>query len=197
MRCRRYLLRPLSTYAVGSPAECAGLFDAVHTHTVTSGGLLLGSRRPADYEQTRRERNSFADLVDQTPWRPIAELELYRGCTRRKFCDFCNEPAKSPLVAFREVDDVVDEAAQLYAAGIRNVRRRVTVLRRPHSPTLPSTTAVTPHRSPASAWRGGSARCCRHVGRAPRASGRGARAGSRLAAEGPRQVGPTRFCERL
>ncbi len=121
-RGRRYLLGPLSAYALASPAEYAGLFDAVHTHTVTSGDLLLGSRRPAGYEQMRRERDSFAGLVEQMPWRPIAELELYRGCTRRKFCDFCNEPAKSPLVAFREVDDVVDEAAQLYAAGVRNFR---------------------------------------------------------------------------
>ncbi|MCX4966332.1 radical SAM protein [Streptomyces sp. NBC_00654] len=121
-RGRRYLLGPLSAYALATPAEYAGLFDAVHTHTVTSGDLLLGSRRPADYEQMRTERDSFTGLVEQMPWRPIAELELYRGCTRRKFCDFCNEPTKSPLVAFREVDDVVAETAQLYAAGIRNFR---------------------------------------------------------------------------
>ncbi|MEU9373689.1 radical SAM protein [Streptomyces sp. NPDC048255] len=121
-RGRRYLLGPLSTYALDAPAEYAGLFDAIHTHTVTSGDLLLGSRRPADYEQMRSERDSFAGLVEQMPWRPIAELELYRGCTRRRFCDFCNEPAKSPVVAFREVDDVVEEATQLYAAGIRNFR---------------------------------------------------------------------------
>ncbi|MDF9814053.1 radical SAM protein [Streptomyces sp. SPB162] len=121
-RGRRYLLGPLSTYALAAPAEYAGLFDAVHTHTVTSGDLLLGSQRPAAYGQMQRERDSFAGLVEQMPWRPIAELELYRGCTRRKFCDFCNEPAKSPLVAFREVDDVVAEADQLYAAGVRNFR---------------------------------------------------------------------------
>ncbi|MFE4610854.1 radical SAM protein [Streptomyces niveus] len=121
-RGRRYLLGPLSTYALAAPAEYAGLFDAVHTHTVTSGDLLLGSYRPAAYGQMQLERDSFTGLVDQMPWRPIAELELYRGCTRRKFCDFCNEPAKSPLVAFREVDDVVTEAAQLYAAGVRNFR---------------------------------------------------------------------------
>ncbi|MFJ5105376.1 radical SAM protein [Streptomyces sp. NPDC088554] len=121
-RGRRYLLGPLSTYALAAPAEYAGLFDAVHTHTVTSGDLLLGSHRPAPYGQMQRERDSFTGLVEQMPWRPIAELELYRGCTRRKFCDFCNEPAKSPLVAFREVDDVVAEAAQLYAASVRNFR---------------------------------------------------------------------------
>ncbi|MFE9424299.1 radical SAM protein [Kitasatospora sp. NPDC006697] len=121
-RGRRYLLGPLSTYALAAPAQYAGLFDAVHTHTVTSGDLLLGSRQPAAYDQMRRERTSFTGLIEQMPWRPIAELELYRGCTRRKFCDFCNEPAKSPLVAFRDVDDVVAEAAQLYAAGVRNFR---------------------------------------------------------------------------
>lgn len=121
-RGRRYLLGPLSAYALSTPAEYAGLFDAVHTHTVTSRDLLLGSRRPADYEQVRRERDSFTGLVDQMPWRPIAEIELYRGCTRRKFCNFCNEPTKSPLAVFREVDDVVAEAAQLYAAGVRNFR---------------------------------------------------------------------------
>ncbi|MFD7896948.1 radical SAM protein [Streptomyces sp. NPDC059743] len=121
-RGRRYLLGPLSTYALASPAQYAGLFDAVHTHTITASDLHLGSRHPADYAQMQRERDSFAGLVEQMPWRPIAELELYRGCTRRKFCDFCNEPAKSPLVAFREVEDVVEEAAQLYAAGVRNFR---------------------------------------------------------------------------
>lgn len=121
-RGRRYLLGPLSTYALASPAQYAGLFDAVHTHTITAGDLHLGSRHPAGYAQMQRERDSFAGLVGQMPWRPIAELELYRGCTRRKFCDFCNEPAKSPLVAFREVEDVVEEAAQLYAAGVRNFR---------------------------------------------------------------------------
>ncbi|MGW3952900.1 radical SAM protein [Streptomyces sp. NPDC004752] len=118
----RFLLGPLSTYAVAAPAEYAGLFDAVHTHTVTSGDILLGSHCPADYGQMRRERDSFTGLVEQLPWRPIAELELYRGCTRRKFCNFCNEPAKSPLVAFREVDDITAEVKQLYAAGIRNFR---------------------------------------------------------------------------
>ncbi|MFD8970386.1 radical SAM protein [Streptomyces sp. NPDC059568] len=121
-RGRRYLLGPLSTYALASPSQYAGLFDAVHTHTITAGDLHLGSRHPAGYAQMQRERDSFAGLVEQMSWRPIAELELYRGCTRRKFCDFCNEPAKSPLVAFREVEDVVEEAAQLYAAGVRNFR---------------------------------------------------------------------------
>ncbi|MDT0344126.1 radical SAM protein [Streptomyces litchfieldiae] len=122
VRGRRYLLGPLSTYALNAPAQYAGLFDAVHTHTVTSGDLALGSKQPTTYGQARADRGSFSGLVEQMNWRPIAELELYRGCTRRKFCDFCNEPAKSPLVAFRDVDDIVEEATQLYAAGVRNFR---------------------------------------------------------------------------
>lgn len=122
VRGRRYLLGPLSTYANDAPAQYSGLFDAVHTATITSRDIALGSRQAAPYELMRGDRDDFSGLVAQMPWRPIAELELYRGCTRRKFCDFCNEPAKSPLVAFREVDDVVEEAAQLYAAGVRNFR---------------------------------------------------------------------------
>jgi len=122
VRGRRYLLGPLASYAAESPAQYAGLFDAVHTHTMTSRDLALGSRTAAAYGQLRQDRDSFTGLVEQMDWRPIAELELYRGCTRRMFCDFCNEPAKSPLVAFREVDDVLEEAAQLYAAGVRNFR---------------------------------------------------------------------------
>jgi len=47
---------------------------------------------------------------------------LYRGCTRRQFCSFCNEPVKAPLVDFRSVDDVLDEVARLSVAGVRNFR---------------------------------------------------------------------------
>ncbi len=122
VRGRRYLLGPLSTSSNDAPAQYSGLFDAVHTATITSRDIALGSRQAAPYELMRGDRDDFSGLVAQMPWRPIAELELYRGCTRRKFCDFCNERAKSPLVAFREVDDVVQEAAQLYAAGVRNFR---------------------------------------------------------------------------
>jgi len=121
VRGRRYLLGPMATYAKGN-AEYAGLFDAVHTHTITSGDLALGSSTGAPYGQLRADRDSFTGLIEQMPWKPIAELELYRGCTRRVFCDFCNEPEKSPVVAFRDVEDVLEETEQLYAAGVRNFR---------------------------------------------------------------------------
>ncbi|MFH9071337.1 radical SAM protein [Streptomyces alboflavus] len=122
VRGQRILLGPLSTYALESPAEYAGLFDAVHTHTLTADGLAGGSRTPAAYGMLRKERRDFGGLVAQMLWRPIAELELYRGCTRRRFCNFCSEPSKSPLVVFRDVSDVIEEAGQLYDAGVRNFR---------------------------------------------------------------------------
>ncbi|MFI0242824.1 radical SAM protein [Streptomyces sp. NPDC016845] len=122
VRGRRYLLGPMATWALSEPASWAGLFDAVHTHTVTSSALALGSRSPAPYEQLEADRSSFAGLIEQMPWPPVAELELYRGCTRKAFCRFCNEPAKSPVVAHRSVDDVLAETVQLYVAGVRHFR---------------------------------------------------------------------------
>ncbi|MEU3597147.1 radical SAM protein [Streptomyces sp. NPDC006798] len=121
---RRVLLGPMAAYVLTPPLadEYAGLFDAVHTHTVTAANLTSGSRAPAAYGVLRGQRGEFAGLVEQMRWQPIAELELYRGCTRRRFCSFCNEPGKSPLVAFREVEDVIEEAGLLYDAGVRNFR---------------------------------------------------------------------------
>ncbi|WP_327359537.1 radical SAM protein [Streptomyces sp. NBC_01304] len=122
IRGRRYLLGPMATYALAEPASWAGLFDAVHTHTVTSGTLSLGSSAPAPYGQLDQDRTSFTGLIEQMPWAPVAELELYRGCTRKEFCRFCNEPAKSPTVTHRTVEDVLAETEQLYAAGVRHFR---------------------------------------------------------------------------
>jgi radical SAM superfamily enzyme with C-terminal helix-hairpin-helix motif len=122
VRGRRVLLGPLASYAIADPARYAGLFDAVHTHTITSADVLLGSRSAAPYKRLREDRNSYAGLVEQLGWCPVAEIELYRGCTRRRFCSFCNEPVKSAAVTFREVDDVLDEVTRLYMAGVRAFR---------------------------------------------------------------------------
>jgi radical SAM superfamily enzyme with C-terminal helix-hairpin-helix motif len=122
VRGRRVLLGPLATYANTQPAIYDGLFDAVHTHTVTSGQLTVDSRRAAPYERLRADRASYVGLVEQFLWRPIAEIELYRGCTRRRFCSFCNEPVKAPAVDFRTIADVLDEIGRLSQAGVRNFR---------------------------------------------------------------------------
>jgi radical SAM superfamily enzyme with C-terminal helix-hairpin-helix motif len=119
---RRALLGPLATQVVAGLRLPGGALDAVHTHTVTSGDLLAGSRTAASYAHLAADRTSYEELVSQLGWRPVAEVELYRGCTRRRFCSFCNEPVKSPLVSFRDPSDVVAEVEELYAAGVRNFR---------------------------------------------------------------------------
>jgi radical SAM superfamily enzyme with C-terminal helix-hairpin-helix motif len=119
-RGRRVLVGPLVTQM---PSGLPGWrFDAVHSHTVTSADLLSGSRAAATYERLAADRVPFAELIAQLCWRPVAEVELYRGCTRRRFCSFCNEPVKSPLVSFRDPADVLAEIAGLYAAGVRAFR---------------------------------------------------------------------------
>ncbi len=119
---RRVLLGPLATQVLTQPELLKGRFDAMHTHTITSGDVVLGSRHAAGYKRLAADRGSYAMLIDQLGWRPVAEIELYRGCTRRRFCSFCNEPVKSPLVDFRDPTDVLAEVTELYEAGVRNFR---------------------------------------------------------------------------
>lgn len=122
VRGRRVLLGPLASWALRDQAAYAGLFDAVHTHTVTSADLAAGSRAAAPYEHLAADQGSFEELVGQLRWQPVAEVELYRGCTRRRFCSFCNEPVKSSRVNFRDPADVLDEVSALYAGGVRHLR---------------------------------------------------------------------------
>ncbi len=122
VRGQRVLLGPLASWVLRDPGAYAGLFDAVHTHTVTSADLGTGSRVAAPYERLAADRGSCDGLIGQLRWRPVAEVELYRGCTRRRFCSFCNEPVKSNHVKFRDPADVLDEITVLYEAGVRNVR---------------------------------------------------------------------------
>lgn len=121
-RGRRVLLGPLASYALADPATYGGLFDAVHTHTITSGDLPSGTRKAASYERLAADRVPLEGLVGQLGWTPVAEVELYRGCTRRRFCSFCNEPVKAADVEFRTVQDVLAEVAGLHAAGVRHIR---------------------------------------------------------------------------
>ena len=115
---KRVLLGPLASRL---PTQ-AGRFDAVHTHTIASENLLSGSRSAASYSALAADRDSYMDLIPQLRWQPVAEIELYRGCTRRRFCSFCNEPVKSPHVRFRSPADVLSEISLLYAGGVRNFR---------------------------------------------------------------------------
>lgn len=122
VRGRRVLLGPMANHVLTNAAAYAGLFDALHTHTITSRQISLGSRAGAPYEQLRTDRDSFNELIGQLGWPPVGEIELYRGCTRRRYCSFCNEPVKSSAIAFRDRDDVLEEIQQLYRAGVRHFR---------------------------------------------------------------------------
>lgn len=117
---RRILLGPMSSFS--DDGVLAGLFDAVHSHTITASHLLTNTSAPAPYQLMRRHRHEYDGLISQMNWEPIAEIELYRGCTRRVFCSFCHEPGKNPLVTFRAVEDVLHEVKLLYTAGVRNFR---------------------------------------------------------------------------
>jgi len=121
-RSRRVLVGPLAAQMPSGQFVPGCGFDAVHSHTVTSADLLSGSRSAAAYERLAADRVPYAELITQLCWRPVAEIELYRGCTRRRFCSFCNEPVKSPLVTFRDPADVLAEISGLYAAGVRAFR---------------------------------------------------------------------------
>jgi radical SAM superfamily enzyme with C-terminal helix-hairpin-helix motif len=74
VRGSRVLLGPLATYALAEPAAHAGLFDAIHSHTITSGNLLLGSNQPVPHDQLGTDRDSYEGLVAQLHWCPIAEF---------------------------------------------------------------------------------------------------------------------------
>lgn len=121
-RGRTALLGPMSAYAVAEPEQFAGLFDTIHSHTLTSATVDSSTFAAAGYAALRADRDSYAGLVEQLSWEPIAEIELYRGCTRRRFCGFCAEPVKATQVVFRDVDDVVHEISLLAAAGVRHFR---------------------------------------------------------------------------
>ncbi len=122
VRGRRVLLGPMANHVLASVDRFAGLFDALHTHTITSADIGIGSRVAAGYERRRADRESFDGLIAQFGWEPVGEIELYRGCTRRRYCSFCNEPVKSATVAFRDLQDVLEEVSQLYSAGVRHLR---------------------------------------------------------------------------
>ncbi len=67
-----------------------------------------------------------ARIVTQHPFFPdhlITEIETYRGCTRSITggCSFCSEPSKG-APSFRAADEICEEIAALYNAGIRHFR---------------------------------------------------------------------------
>jgi radical SAM superfamily enzyme with C-terminal helix-hairpin-helix motif len=67
------------------------------------------------------EKGAF--IIRQHPDYPyvMCELETYRGCPRNSHCSFCIEPFYGKP-DYREIKDVIKEAAALYAHGARYFR---------------------------------------------------------------------------
>jgi radical SAM superfamily enzyme with C-terminal helix-hairpin-helix motif len=124
VRGSRILLGPLVNELRSAGGNRRGLFDVQHTHSMSPRTWLLGSNYPLPFEELRSSRADvdFTDLVNQLGWEPIAEIGLYRGCTRRLACSFCSEPVKHGTVSFRDVADVLEEVRTLNAAGVRRFR---------------------------------------------------------------------------
>ncbi|MDO9098262.1 MAG: radical SAM protein [Candidatus Methanoperedens sp.] len=67
------------------------------------------------------EKGAF--IIRQHPDYPyvMCELETYRGCPRHSHCSFCTEPFYGKP-DYREIKDVINEAAALYQHGARYFR---------------------------------------------------------------------------
>ena len=99
------------------------LFNGFHSQSFTSDSLFGQTFNPISYDQLDGLiHTEFDDFINQIPWQVIAEIEMYRGCTRKEFCSFCNEPVKNPAVAFRPPDQILNEISALYRAGVRHFR---------------------------------------------------------------------------
>lgn len=119
---RAILYGPLGFAAANPTHPLFGRFKAVHTHTITPSNYDRGSGAAVGYTELTCMMGDFTGLFEQIPWDVIAEIELYRGCTRKDFCSFCFEPSKNHEVVFRESSDVVAEIAALSAAGLTRFR---------------------------------------------------------------------------
>jgi hypothetical protein len=60
VRGQRLLLGPLASLVLADPSSCAGLFDAVHTHTITSADLIHSARTPDGTDIAGRYRGILA-----------------------------------------------------------------------------------------------------------------------------------------
>jgi len=85
---------------------------------------------PTQYRKNQHAIKKYAikgaAIVKQHPYFPtslITEIETYRGCFRSLTggCSFCSEPSKG-APSFRIIDEIHQEIAALYNAGIRHFR---------------------------------------------------------------------------
>lgn len=123
-RCpgHRIAVGPSVQYLRNPSHPAHGLFHAFHEQTFTPENLLRGSGAPVAYPVLEGWLRSFDGLLAQIPWDVMAEIEVYRGCTRRVHCSFCNEPIKNKVVDFRPPEEIIHEVGLLHDAGVRHFR---------------------------------------------------------------------------
>lgn len=118
----RLVLGPAANYLRHPEHPAHGLFQSFHSQNLAPQRLFHQSMTPLPYAALQALMGSFEPLLAQIPWQVIAEIELYRGCTRNTFCAFCNEPIKNRLVDFRPPEHILTEIQLLYHAGVRYFR---------------------------------------------------------------------------
>jgi len=94
--------------------------QAVHDY-LTRGEVKEDKRR--DVFALRKWAIMGSEIAKFHPDYPysVAEIELYRGCTRKSYCSFCME-SRYGEEHHRLIGDVVDEVKALYDSGIRHFR---------------------------------------------------------------------------
>jgi len=110
-------------FIVSGDGECVlaeVLADQQHFDSVDPSQCRTDAHAIAPYA------SKGATIVTQHPFFPhhlITEIETYRGCPRSIVggCSFCSEPRKG-APDFRPIQDIVNEVAALYQAGIRHMR---------------------------------------------------------------------------
>lgn len=116
------VLGPAANYLRKPDHPAHHRFQAFHLQNIAPHRLFQNNFGPLPYAQLHTFMGPFHALLAQIPWKVIAEVELYRGCTRNQFCAFCNEPVKNRLVDFRPPEHILTEIQLLYEAGVRHFR---------------------------------------------------------------------------
>ena len=128
----RIAAKPNETYLGGPLAKYYNINGFDHYSTMDLSAYFYESLRgkKKDRYATLNERNHWlkkgAKVVKKHPMYPdplIAEISLYRGCTRyfTGGCSFCSEPMYGKP-RFRDQIDIIEEIKKLYDNGIKNFR---------------------------------------------------------------------------
>lgn len=122
VRGKKVMMGIMSNYLRKPNHRYHHVFDAYHGQTLPLNGFDKSSIKPLSYFEINNYISDFSGLFNNIPWTTVAEIDMYRGCIRKTFCTFCNEPIKNQLVTFRPPEDIIKEISLLYEAGVRHFR---------------------------------------------------------------------------